>query len=193
MKDSLLFLGIFIFGSLCIAGTFVPEKHILSIANPRLPRWGVAAKTITFSPDMKFFNLTWKIRDNAFVTQFDEIWSERSKILYYAPDAKKLPGQAAFTAYRKLPQTNFPTPYAATNPFDDFADSFANYVHVVRLKKPWQIQISSSKEQITLPACWSEPRCREKRKVIEQIFFSADSGWSRSILPTHLTKVRKKL
>ena len=143
--------------------------HVLSIGTPLLPRWGVDAKNLKIGSEMRFFNLTWKVNDNRFVSRFDESWTDRPKIQYYRSPEKQLKGAVAVDAYKRLSDTNFPTLYAVTNPFDDFAESFVNYVHIVRLKKPWRVTLLSRDSEVSVKDCWSEVRCREKRMLIEEI------------------------
>jgi hypothetical protein len=75
--------------------------------------------------------------------------------------------------YGELAKTNFPSLYAATRPGDDFAESFASYVHTVVLKRPWDITIAHDGEVVThVGACWDEPRCADKRRTMEAILKS---------------------
>ena len=75
---------------------------------------------------------------------------------------------AANDTYRQLQNTSFPTLYAATNWGDDFAESFANYVHVVLAKRPFEILVEQDGvTQLKYGACWEEARCQEKRKILE--------------------------
>ena len=72
--------------------------------------------------------------------------------------------------YARLKLTNFPSLYAATAPGDDFAESFSSYVHVVLMRRPWQIGISRDGKPVEIfRSCWGEPRCAAKRKLLEQI------------------------
>jgi len=72
--------------------------------------------------------------------------------------------------YRDLAATNFPTLYAATNPSEDFADSFVSYVHTVLLKRPWEITIRyDGKVALTYGSCWEEARCAAKRRILEDL------------------------
>jgi hypothetical protein len=72
------------------------------------------------------------------------------------------------SAYRNLARTNFPTMYAATNPGDDFAESFANYVHTRLLGRPFEVSVlEDGRERFRYSACWEEPRCARKRAMIE--------------------------
>ena len=70
--------------------------------------------------------------------------------------------------YAALEKTNFPTLYAATNPFDDFAESFASYVHTVLMRKPFAVRIyRDGRLEKEYGSCWDQPRCAEKRKILE--------------------------
>ena len=67
-------------------------------------------------------------------------------------------------------RTSFPTLYAATNPWDDFAESFANYVHVVLLRKPWRVQVRGVGDDTeTFDACWGLPRCEAKERMLRAL------------------------
>lgn len=144
--------------------------HILSIQSPLLPLWGSDWKNNRVKPEMSFFHQSWKIVAGNLVSLYDIKWPERSSIRYYPEVSKKLPTRTAIDSYRMITTTNFPTLYAATNPFDDFADSFANFVHVVILKKPWQIEITSGPTKIVIKSCWDEQRCSSKKSLLESVF-----------------------
>jgi hypothetical protein len=73
-------------------------------------------------------------------------------------------------AYARLKNTNFPSLYAATTPGDDFAESFASYVHVVLMHRPWQITITRNDAvAYVFNACWGETRCAEKQRILERL------------------------
>ncbi len=118
---------------------------------------------------MEFFNLSWVLDDEKLVSRYDASWPERRKISYYPLKSKKQTVIKAVAAYEKLSDTNFPTLYATTSPYDDFADSFANYVHVVILKKPWSIEIKINKKVSKFEDCWSQPRCAWKKKILKEL------------------------
>lgn len=82
----------------------------------------------------------------------------------------KLAAADMAATYANLEKTNFPSLYAATQPGDDFAEAFASYVHVVLQRRLWQITISRDGEVLKrFDACWDEPRCTAKRRVLEQM------------------------
>jgi hypothetical protein len=99
---------------------------------------------------------------------FDSQFSLRRDILYYA--APKLELTSAVNVYERLSKTSFPTLYAATNPFEDFAESFVSYVHSVVDKRPWQIRLYRDNELTkTAELCWGQMRCEKKQKFMEQL------------------------
>jgi hypothetical protein len=77
--------------------------------------------------------------------------------------------------YWMIATSSFPSPTAAMNPGEDFADSLAIYVHSVLLGRPWSVDIYREGELVQhLGSCWDEPRCGMKRDVLEA--FLAEVG-----------------
>ena len=82
----------------------------------------------------------------------------------------KYTGDQMANIYDKLEQTNFATLYSVNHPGDDFAEAFANYVHVVMMKKPFTITIYHDGKVVKVyQSCWSESRCADKREILEQL------------------------
>ena len=86
--------------------------------------------------------------------------------------------QASLTASR-IPATythlennsNFPTLYACESPWEDFAESFATYFHVVIDQRPWQVIIEQKgRADRVIESCWGTPRCREKAAFLRRWF-----------------------
>jgi hypothetical protein len=70
----------------------------------------------------------------------------------------------------ELSTSAFPTLYASTSPFDDFADSFASYVHVVLLGQPWRAQVlTDGKPVASYPNGITEERCRAKCEFLRAL------------------------
>ncbi len=102
---------------------------------------------------------------------FDSQFSLRREVVYYA--TPKLGADRADSTYQQLTRTSFPTLYATTNPFDDFAESFVSYVHSVIDKRPWQIRLYRDNELTkTVELCWGQARCLKKQKFMEQLLGS---------------------
>ena len=94
------------------------------------------------------------------------MFAQRKDVVFYF--GPKLDAAAMDATYAALELTNFPTLYAATHPADDFAEAFANYVHVVMMRKPFEIRIERGGKAVrTYRACWEAQRCAAKRAYLE--------------------------
>lgn len=141
--------------------------HILSIGENIHPRWDRPPSSVEKFP---FARLSWEYSDGEkrYGSVFDQQFPSRKNVAYYF--GAKLAGASMFGTYNELLTTNFPTLYAATQPGDDFAESFVSYVHTVIQKRPWEIRMyADGKLTKTVGSCWEEPRCAAKRKVLEEI------------------------
>ena len=144
--------------------------HVLSVTARAHPPWTYSPKDVPAAEEFPYFKLSWRIdRDkDRYQSIFDAAFGERDKVVYYL--GPKLRARDMVSVYRQLEQTNFPTLYAATHPADDFAEAFANYVHVVLLKKPFEIQLVEGGRTVkTYGPCWQEKRCAEKRRMLEAL------------------------
>ncbi len=142
--------------------------HILSIGEAFHPIWTEPLVSASALAKFPFARASWLPMETAHVnrSRFDSAFPERKNVVYYF--GARLDGTAAIPVYQKLSATNFPTLYAATNWGDDFAESLANYVHVVIDKRPFEIRITRDGiTMMTYRACWEEERCRDKRRMVE--------------------------
>lgn len=140
--------------------------HVLSIGGNAHPPWTVQPKDGGPDDAYPFFLLSWRTTGNRHVSIFDDTFTLRGGVSYYF--GAKLAGARMADAYAQLARTNFPSLYAATRPGDDFGESFASYVHVVMMKKPWEIVMrNAGREALVFKACWEEARCAAKRKLLE--------------------------
>lgn len=144
--------------------------HVLSIGADIHPPWNLGPKAVDSAATYPFFDLSWTIDREAdkYRSRFDANFPQRTSTVYYF--GAKLAAADMAATYASLKLTNFPSLYAATSPGDDFAESFAGYVHVVLMRRPWQITIwHQGKPVASLRACWGEPRCAEKLKLLERL------------------------
>ena len=143
--------------------------HVASVGTDVHPPWYLQPKDVS-AGRYPFFDLSWKInRDsNQYESLFDADFPQRSRVVYYK--AAKLAAADMVSVYANLKHTNFASLYAATTPGDDFAEAFASYVHVVLMKRPWEIRIRQGDRVVhTFGPCWEEPRCAAKRKILEDL------------------------
>jgi hypothetical protein len=139
--------------------------HIISIGEDFHPRWDKNPMSLEKYP---FSAQSWAFdaAKTTFVARDDTKFPLRKKVVYYF-DAQ-LDGESMRDVYEQWSHTSFPTLYAATSPGDDFAESFASYVHTVIQRRPWEIRIlRDGILEKSYSTCWDATRCVEKRKVIE--------------------------
>jgi hypothetical protein len=61
--------------------------------------------------------------------------------------------------------------YGALNPYDDFAEFFAVYVHSFRLGKPYRVSLrKDGKEVASVDPCTNEARCKAKKELLDAYF-----------------------
>lgn len=144
--------------------------HVLSIGADIHPPWNLSPKQIDAAAKYPFFALAWTVDRAAdkYRSRFDANFPQRASTVYYF--GAKLAAADMLSAYSNLKRTNFPSLYAATAPGDDFAESFASYVHVVLMRRPWQVTISRDGKPVEIfRACWGEPRCAQKQQMLERL------------------------
>lgn len=142
--------------------------HVLSIGGDIHPRWDIPPKMAGAPEDFRFSRLAWRLDGDQYSSVFDAAFPLRRDVVYYF--GAKLPADKMQEVYAQLVKTNFPSLYAATRPGDDFAESFASYVHVVMMQRPWEIVIRRGGHDVAVfKPCWDEPRCADKRKALETL------------------------
>lgn len=145
--------------------------HVVSVGANVHPPWHDPAKRReATAAKYPFFGLSWRFnpRTETYESLFDHDFSQRDKVIYYK--GARLSAADMVPTYSHLKSTNFVTLYAATGPADDFAESFASYVHVVLMKRPWEITIRQDGNVVhVFRPCWDEPRCAGKRKILEDL------------------------
>lgn len=144
--------------------------HVISIGEKIHPSWTVEPRDIQSTSDYPYFSLSWSIlkENNRYATVFDREFAQRGDVVFYL--GARLSGGQMVDIYDKLEATNLPTLYAATNPFDDWAEAFVTYVHTVLMKKPFAVRIyRDGKLAKDYKSCWTEKRCEDKRRILERV------------------------
>ena len=142
--------------------------HVLSIGAAIHPSWTIAPRDAGAAAEYPYFRMSWRVADNAYASAFDAQFPQRRDVVFYF--GARLEAAAMPAVYAALERTNFATLYGATHPADDFAEAFANYVHVVLMRKPFEIRLERNARAVrTYRACWAEARCRDKRQFLERL------------------------
>ncbi|WP_345796828.1 hypothetical protein [Castellaniella sp. MT123] len=83
----------------------------------------------------------------------------------------KLPASDIRLIYQGLAATFFPTLRASASVHEDFVESFATYVHVVLLKKKWEVTLRDGDTIIEQYSdFWASPRSNAKRAFFDMFF-----------------------
>jgi len=143
--------------------------HVLTAGKQFLPIWWLPPDAMKETGDYDFLRLGWQINgEKRIVPKAEEDFAERTGIFYY--DTKGLDDAAMLSAYRALQGTTFPSLYASTNAFDDFAETFATYVHSVMLGKPARVRIvSDDAVHLERDNFWASPRSADKRAFMQEL------------------------
>lgn len=91
---------------------------------------------------------------------------QREKITFYGNPA--MAATDAHSLYRDLARTAFPTLYASLNVQEDFAESFASFIHTQVLGQPYQVMVTVNGEQVfSSDDFWSSTRAAEKYRYLQ--------------------------
>lgn len=143
--------------------------HLLGVAKGAHPSW----LTGGHPQEWPFSKLSWLTLEQGFdgKSKFDTTFTNRSKLKFYSFKDAPLTSKEIDETYRQLLKTDFVSLYAATNMYDDFAETYAMYVHVVLQQRPWKIRIMTegkTVEKITNPILVK--RCEIKKRYLDSIF-----------------------
>lgn len=153
--------------------------HVVAVGRALHPAWD--RKAPASLERFAFARESWTVDPGSrqYLPNDGNRFPQHERLAYYL--VPQLRGDERADTYRALRGTAFPTLYAATRPGDDFAESFASYVHVVLLHKPWAVTVSEGSQVIeTYRPCWGEPRCAGKEALLADLLGPGDaSGSSR--------------
>jgi len=147
--------------------------HILGMATSVHPSWLVWQAGRRVDVASGFSHLSWKNgAGKTIVSRFDDRFPERTAIKAYAFDKAQLTVAQIPIVYTILAKhTNFHTLYACESPWEDWAESFATYYHVVIDQRPWQVVIEAAgRPDQVIESCWGMTRCREKEAYLQNWF-----------------------
>lgn len=141
--------------------------HALNLTAPYIEHWNDWITTEEKLARQRFPRISWTFQEHELVSKDEAAFPLRKKVRYYSD--QQLPMEQAKDVYQQLEKTSFPTLYAATNYGDDWAEAFANYVHVVMLKRPFEIELTrDGKKVLRYEACWRQKRCAEKEAILRE-------------------------
>jgi hypothetical protein len=154
--------------------------HVLTAGRRFLPIWWLPRDFMTSTSDYEFLQLGWQISaEKEIVPRAEENFAGRQAVSYYG-DAQ-LDDHAMLTIYQGLQGTSFASLYASTNAYDDFAETFATYVHFVLMKRPFRVCIyRGAVVEHETEDFWSSSRSTPKRAFMAQLLSAFDAHASGS-------------
>lgn len=142
--------------------------HILAIGSRFHPNWNLA-QAVNLD-DYPFTQFSWELTADkqGYRSRFDDVFPLRESIVFYRQP--KLDAAQLTSVLQTIEQTNFISLYATNSMFDDFAESFAIYVHSEMMGKPYRIEVLKSGQPVyALDSCFHS-RCRDKYEFFNQLF-----------------------
>lgn len=122
--------------------------HALSAGRGYLPDWWTPVPEHASAFDYAYLPISWRIcPDRDIVPLPKDDFALRGRVAYYGA-GPQLSDAHMVGLYDALIHTSFLTLYAATSVHEDFADSFACYVHNVLLGKPLSFSIRRHDELV---------------------------------------------
>jgi len=143
--------------------------HLVGVAKGAHPDWFAGGDP----KHWPFTKLSWLAHESVFKgkSKYDSFFSNRDKLKFYTFQKAPLKSEAIDDIYRKLSRTDFVSLYAATNMYDDFAETYAMYVHVILQNKPWIIRVmrkGKAVREIREPIL--ENRFIKKKEYMDELF-----------------------
>ncbi len=121
--------------------------------------------------DYPFIPLSWQKQDGRIQSRFDGFFPERGQLRFYGAEPKRFHLSDAPELYKKVAKTNFPSLYGSLSIHEDFAESFATYMHVIRGRRPWLVEVTASGQApVTLFSCFADGGCPGKKQFFDDFF-----------------------
>lgn len=143
--------------------------HIVGVAKGAHPNWFVGGPP----EQWPFTRLSWLTFVGGLqgTSRFDDTFTERSNVKYYTFEDAPLTSGEIYEVYDHLLKTDFVSLYAATNMYDDFAETYAMYVHVVLQQRPWKVTIMKGGDKaLEIRDTILAARCEAKKAYLDSMF-----------------------
>ncbi|MRW91900.1 hypothetical protein GJ699_18045 [Duganella sp. FT80W] len=144
--------------------------HALSAGRSFLPDWWSGLPDRSSANDYSFLPISWQIDEKRRIVPLPgNDFPLRANVSHYEGDTR-LPAGYMTDIYRALKRTSFPTLYSASSVHEDFAESFACYVHMQLMHKPMSVCIRQHGELVLhWQMDWRSERYAAKRAFFERL------------------------
>lgn len=143
--------------------------HLVGVAKGAHPNWFAGGDPRAWP----FAGLSWLTHKTALngESRYDNFFRTRKALKFYAFQNAALSSEAIGETFTALSGTDFVSLYAATNMYDDFAETYAMYVHVILQKKPWRVRVMKNGKIVTeLREPILTPRLIKKKEYMQELF-----------------------
>ncbi len=144
--------------------------HVLGMVSRAHASWVDWQEGKPVPMDAPFVQLSWRPdSEDVFRSRFDGVFPQRRHVRAYGFDRSDLTAAQMTGTYRALAQhTNFPTLPAAQSPWEDFAESFATYIHVGLDGRPRTATVMRDQKPVLHVATrWEDSRLTDKRRFMK--------------------------
>jgi hypothetical protein len=141
--------------------------HAVGMTEGIHPSWNEPASV---SDQFPFTMISWQWDKGKLVSRYDRQFPERELIRFYAGKSALLTKGQTGSIYRILyTATDFPSLQASVDIWEDFAETFATYIHVVREGRPYEVRLrKEGQDAVVYRSCWRDGRCEIKRQFVEK-------------------------
>jgi glutathione synthase/RimK-type ligase-like ATP-grasp enzyme len=139
--------------------------HVLSAGRGFVPDWWLLPQQTGGNADYSFLPLSWRIDGGVASPRSGGALPLRERLAYYG--APRLSADHIMPMYRALLASGFFTMYSTLSPDEDFAESFALYVHTELLNKPYFVRLYHGQRLLLQYAAqWNEERFNGKLRLL---------------------------
>jgi hypothetical protein len=137
--------------------------HVLSVGTELAPPFSTFLEKPTLAA-YPYFARFWQPGQEAYAPRPGADSPLRARVSYNraALGAADMPA-----VYEWMRGTGFPSLYGAGNPWEDFAEAFATYVHTEMMGRPYAVTLyRDGAPTRSYAACWAEKRCEDRRPYV---------------------------
>ena len=143
--------------------------HVYSVGSDLHPDWYQDLSLIDLT-NFPFTRISWTIArpSNRYRSRFDNIFWQRRQLAFYREP--QLPAREMLSTVENLGASNFVSLYGSTSPLEDFAESFAVYVHTELMQQPYRLEVIVDGVVASQFATCLRDSCLKKMEIMRQIF-----------------------
>jgi hypothetical protein len=140
--------------------------HAVTARGGFLPDWWIDPKDLNETTDYAFLAQSWLIDHGHRICRRQPCVGPKPE--FYL--GLEIESAEIRRTYAELQGSDFPTLYSTGNPYDDFAECFAVFVHTVIMERPYKVElIEAGTADLLADEHMIRKRCAEKFSLIENM------------------------